>query len=759
MNKFLAAIFLYVALLYGSQAEAVIRIGAFQFRVAHGNQGTWNTLNTKYEKLLADMLTKTGLFELVPVKRILEISDALVKSGRESDAWKSIIEAGRIEKCRYIFTGQIKLKKDLSSAAIDLQLIDIMTEEAIPIKDIVTLQPLAENTSSSSTEKTNGSRSKKSPPKKKQSKTDTKVVKEKLISESFNRTIEILLNDIAENRPMVTAIRSGLILLNRGKVSGVKPGDIYKVYTETSDGEEDIFGTGYKETAKTDIAFVQVRDVLDSSSTAEIFQNAGNIDFINEGDKLAAVTPEEAQEAISSGSFDGKRLSAQPITANTTSSKQTTFSAAETLPPLAPGTIRIGIIKFDNKANNVLDKEAGAITDLCTRFLSASDKIAVIEKDKLEAIAREHRLNISGFVDASTAAQLGKFANCQYILMGSITDMEESHLEVDDYIDINKYSGRAKDVMLGLGLFKYLLGGGFSRVKQNKASITIDARLVNATTSRIEFTSHVTGEAVQTSVEHEKAFKYKKSAVRGGLQSQAIDDASANLGLEIREKLLKEYPRVSAVDDINVTVNIGSSSGVHEGNLLRLSSSIAFVTETQPDYSVALVFYPLTEYPLPEDNMPKEGEVIFPRLYNEGDFPALRDIIDKANSPSSAKKTEASSAKRKPVTFDKSKFEMSSTDTKKVIKSYGLNKKEEKSLLEAHTKAAKTIGAKKKYEAYMKLAQSTLYDYLASYNAAKYAFELSMFKEAEEFADKALLINPEYKPAKSLMEKIKRSGK
>ena len=68
------------------------------------------------------------------------------------------------------------------------------------------------------------------------------------------------------------------------------------------------------------------------------------------------------------------------------------------------------------------------------------------------------------------------------------------------------------------------------------------------------------------------------------------------------------------------------------------------------------------------------------------------------------------------------------------------------------------IGAKKKYEAYMKLAQSTLYDYLASYNAAKYAFELSMFKEAEEFADKALLINPEYKPAKSLMSKIKRSG-
>lgn len=761
MKKFIALMFLCVAFLCGSRAEAVIRIGAFQFRVAHGNQGTWNTLNTKYEKLLADMLSKTGLFELVPFKSIYEISDALVKSGREPDAWKSILEAGRIEKCRYIFTGQMKLKKDLSSATIDFQLFDILTEEAIPIKETITLQPSQEDISqasqTSSPEKTKSSRSKKSPPKKKQSKADAKAVKEQLIAESFNRTVEILLNDIAENRPMVTAIRSGLVLLNRGKVSGVKPGDIYRVYTETSDGAEDIFGTGYKETVKTDIAFVQVRDVLDGSSAAEIFQNAGNIDFINEGDKIAAVTPEEAQNAISSGAFGGERPSARTITANTESSQQKTSSAAESLPPLTPGTIRIGIMKFDNKADNLLDKEAGAITDLCTRFLSASDKIAVIEYDKLNAIAREHRLNLSGFVDASTAAQVGKFASCQYILMGSITDMGESHSEKDDYIDFNQYKGSARDVMLGLSLVKYLIGGGFSRIEKRKASVTIDARLVNVTTSKIEFAPSITGYSEQTSVEHEKSFKYKKEVIKGGLYSQAIDYASANLGLEIKEKLLNESPRVAAVNNDKVTVNIGSSSGVHEGDLLCLVRSIIQVKDVQPDFSTAELIYSY-----PENNMPKAEEFIVSRLFNESDLPTLIKIILDANQSSAAltpKTANTKAAKRKPVTFDKSKFEMSSTDTKKVIKSYGLNKKEEKSLLEAHTKAAKMIGAKKKYEAYMKLAQSTLYDYLASYNAAKYAFELSMFKEAEEFADKALLINPEYKPAKSLMEKIKRGGK
>ena len=756
MKKFLALMFLCAAVLCSSRAEAVIRIGAYVFWISSGGSVTYNYLNNKYEKLFSDMLSKTGLFELVPVKSIMEIEKELVQSGRKSSGWESITEAGRIEKCRYIFTGQMRLTKDLSSATIDFHLMDVLTEEAIPIKDTVTLQPLAENTSPSSPEKTKSSRRKKSPAEKKQSKTDTKAVKEQLITEAFNRTVEILLNDIAENRPMVTGIRSGLILLNRGKVSGVKPGDIYRVYTETSDGEEDIFGTGYKET----IAFVRVRDVLDSSSTAEIFQNAGNIDFINEGDKIAAVTPEEAQKAISSGAFDGQRPSARTITANSVSSQQKTSSAADSLPPLAPGTIRIGIMKFDNKADNLLDKEAGAITDLCTRFLSASDKIAVIETEKLEAIAREHRLNLSGLVDASTAAQLGKLASCQYMLMGSITDMGESHSEKDDFIDINQYKGSARDVMLGVGLFKMLLGGGFTRVEEHEASVTIDARLVNVTTSKIEFTQRVTGKSRQTNIEREKAFKYTKTASKGGLNSQAIDYASANLGLALQYELTKESPKVAAVNGNEITVNIGSSSGVHEEDILCLTRSLIKVKEVQPDYSVAEVVFSL-----PKGDMPKEGETIVSRLFNEDDIPTLKDIIYKANpqysapSQKTAKTRKTTTERRKPVKFDKSKFEMSSTDTKKVIKSYGLNKKEEKSLLEAHYKAEKMTGAKKKYEAYMNLAQSTLYDYLASYNAAKYAFELSMFKEAEEFADKALLINPEYKPAKSLMEKIKRSGK
>lgn len=61
---------------------------------------------------------------------------------------------------------------------------------------------------------------------------------------------------------------------------------------------------------------------------------------------------------------------------------------------------------------------------------------------------------------------------------------------------------------------------------------------------------------------------------------------------------------------------------------------------------------------------------------------------------------------------------------------------------------------KKKYESYKHLSDANTYDYLASYNAAKYAFSLHRVMEAREYAMKALFINPEYKPARALVSKI-----
>ena len=45
-------------------------------------------------------------------------------------------------------------------------------------------------------------------------------------------------------------------------------------------------------------------------------------------------------------------------------------------------------------------------------------------------------------------------------------------------------------------------------------------------------------------------------------------------------------------------------------------------------------------------------------------------------------------------------------------------------------------------------------DYLAAYNTGRYALEQSMYIEAREWASKALFVNPNYIPAKNLIDKI-----
>ena len=75
-------------------------------------------------------------------------------------------------------------------------------------------------------------------------------------------------------------------------------------------------------------------------------------------------------------------------------------------------------------------------------------------------------------------------------------------------------------------------------------------------------------------------------------------------------------------------------------------------------------------------------------------------------------------------------------------------------MINAHSKASKASSTQKKYEAYKELSEKDLNDFLAAYNTGKYALEQSMYIEAREWASKALFVNPNYKPALALIEKI-----
>ena len=244
----------------------------------------------------------------------------------------------------------------------------------------------------------------------------------------------------------------------------------------------------------------------------------------------------------------------------------------------------------------------------------------------------------------------------------------------------------------------------------------------------------------------------------GSLNSRAIASTAANLNHKIREAITGEKVQISSVNDGEIIINRGTNSGIQVGDLFCVYSegqsygdteAIVLVTDVQEAFSTAeLVTAVTASYSF----MP--GSRLEPVMYS--DF--QKGIWHIKNQ----KRTQAIEVKKQDISLDEltndlgrnKKLETSSTDAKKVIRSYRLTPTKEKALITAHSKASKANNAQKKYESYKQLSEADVNDYLAAYNTGKYALELSMYIEAREWSSKALFVNPNYTPAQALIEKI-----
>ena len=81
-------------------------------------------------------------------------------------------------------------------------------------------------------------------------------------------------------------------------------------------------------------------------------------------------------------------------------------------PSMASDSVRIGIMNFDNRANGLSNAHVRAITDVFTRMLANSPSVSVIEQDRLDAIARQQRMSMSGMIDPRMLVEVGRIAGC-----------------------------------------------------------------------------------------------------------------------------------------------------------------------------------------------------------------------------------------------------------------------------------------------------------------------------------------------------------
>lgn len=447
--------------------------------------------------------------------------------------------------------------------------------------------------------------------------------------------------------------------------------------------------------------------------------------------------------------------------------------------------VRIGVFQFESKTSGVSQQQANAVMDMMTRALASSKSISVIERAQLDKVGKEIKLGQSGLVDASTAAEVGRVAGVQYILLGAVTELNK------------KASGGAIPLFGNIGI----------ATGSEEAQATIDVRIVDTSTAEVKLALSETGYS-----SNEVSGLYLGGAVLAegtfdGLESRAIADSVTRLAARIRGTLGGESSHVVAVADKEATIDIGSSMGAKEGALYlvyadgktirgmsgeeigreRLAFAVLKVREATPTYSnctfvkggkAALVrrgdkVEPISSRMIKSlkfaGSRPAASSGTFEQIFGnapkDGEAPQAPPAASdtpaaKPEAPSPATVAEQPKPESKPATGEAKVipgFDPNQSTDAKVIETLALSVGDRNLLGIMQRNAYNKFKNGRYKDAYAEFCRAAdahpSVNYLSAYWAGVTAHKLKKADEALQWIDKALAINPDYKPAQDFKSK------
>jgi curli biogenesis system outer membrane secretion channel CsgG len=421
--------------------------------------------------------------------------------------------------------------------------------------------------------------------------------------------------------------------------------------------------------------------------------------------------------------------------------------------------IRVGIAPFANKADWISREQVSIITDLFTFELAQSKGISVSEREQIQKIGEEQKFGISGLVDPSTAASVGRIMGLQYMLLGSVTQVDR------------KKSGGAG--VGGVKVFGVGIGGGSEELKA-----TIDMRVVDVSTAEIVLALRAQGSSKNDSAGIAFAgwghgalggFGYAQKEF-GDLEASAIADAVTQLAYDTKGALADEYPRVIAADGNSFTVDVGASKEgalymvYVDGKTLRGMNGEVIAHEKNPiailkvtDVNVGYSVAKLADGGGKAKNI-QRGDKVAPISAQKAkelskQLPKDRPAASRASSGDDLLGGDAALEPAKPDPAPVKVIEGVDPDTTtdaKLIETYPL-KSSEKNLIGIKHRNAYKLYSKKKYEEALpifgELAEGYECDYLSSYWAGMSALMLKDNAQAARWFDLALARRPTYEPA------------
>jgi len=199
---------------------------------------------------------------------------------------------------------------------------------------------------------------------------------------------------------------------------------------------------------------------------------------------------------------------------------------------------RIGVVDFENKSAYGKARLGTAASDILVTELAKTGKFVVVERDKLDKIMEEQKLQATGIIDSRTVVEVGKILGLNAIVTGAVSQFG-----------------------VKTGGSEYLL----VQSKRQTAEATVDIRIVDAETGQVLYADSGKGVA-----------KSSKGSVlglgtRGGYDETIEGEALRAAIVQFTDNIVSQVNkrpwscRIAAVRGDLVYLNAGPNMGVEEG--------------------------------------------------------------------------------------------------------------------------------------------------------------------------------------------------
>ncbi len=429
------------------------------------------------------------------------------------------------------------------------------------------------------------------------------------------------------------------------------------------------------------------------------------------------------------------------------------------------GKMRVAVIDFRNNVSGPerpkVEAVRRAITDMFITELWKTQMFSIVERSRLEAIAREHRLAASGLVDEATATRLGKLLGVEAIITGSITQFT-----------LKKRGGVLPIPNVG--------GIAFGEAE---AFVTLDVRMINVETGEIMLVAKETGRAT-----HSVGGLAFGGMVYGQSEAEGLLAAATR---QCIEKIVKKIRALRArrgkmtyhvikreggyvyldAGEANAGVSPGDYFAVYvegepiygvKGELLGVEKyyiAILQVQEVHPRYSIARIV---------KGKGVVRGDKVEP-IFDKSSLDRIKirprllagasttPSASQPPSPSAPSPQPQSSPPPPPPPTPKESI-MNTSTTIQVIKLYPISESLKNNLIRLH-KAGYYNYRKRRYSLAIrnyKLAYEMYKgNYVACYWIGRIYYEIGRRSEAIKWWRRGLRINPNYKP---IREKLAKAG-